>query len=118
MYLLEIVEPLDRDGLIPKQVDGFRIHVWSNDRFALRFSKVDVSTDPIVTAMSLTRVASDNVGVRQFQQWMPREWNIVDQVTSEYYVSSAWLTGDEGDMYVLRIDTSEAFAYIYYYYNF
>ena len=117
-YLLETIGPLEREGLLPKQLDGFRTHVWSNDRFALRFLKDDASTDRIVSAMTLTRVADDNVGVREFRNWMPKEWNIDYPPSAEYYVSSPWLTGDEGDMYVLRIDSSGEFAYIYYYYNF
>ena len=117
-YLLETMEPLERDGLISEQVDGFRIHVWSNDRFALRFPKNDSLADRIVIAMSLTRVGDENSGVREFQRWMPQEWNIIDPPTAEYYVSSPWLTGDEGPMYVLRVDSSDEFAYVYYYYNF
>ena len=117
-YLLETLEPLERDGLVSSQVDGFRIHVWSNDRFALRFQKGDSSTDRIVTAMSLTRVGDENGGVRAFQDWMPKEWGIINPPTTEFYVSSPWLTGDEGPMYVLRVDSSDEFAYIYYYYNF
>ena len=117
-YLLETIEPLERNELLPVQIEGFRTHVWSNDRFALRFQKDAVVTDQIVSAMKLTRVADDNIGVRDFRYWMPKEWNIIYPTSAEYYVSSPWLTGDEGDMYVLRIDSSDEFAYIYYYYNF
>ena len=117
-YLSETIEPLERDGLVSEQIDGFRIHVWSNDRFGLRFPKNDSSTNRIVTAMSLTRVGEENNGVREFHHWMPQEWTIINSPTAEYYVSSPWLTGDEGPMYVLRVDSSDEFAYIYYYYNF
>lgn len=117
-YLLETIESLQRNGFLPEQIDGFRMHAWSNDQFALRFLKADVSTDGIANAMTPTRVGDDNVGVRQFRNHMPKEWSLVYRPTAEYYVSSAWLTGGEGDMYVLRIDSSEEFVYLYYYYNF
>ena len=118
-YLLETIEPLDSNGLIPKTIEGFRTHVWSNDRFALRFSRSESSRDQIVSAMSLTKVNTDNFGVGQFRQWMPDEWKIsLDSPSTEFYVSPGWLNGDEGDKYVFRTDLSDEFAYIYYYYNF
>ena len=68
--------------------------------------------------MSLTKVNTDNFGVGQFRQWMPDEWKIsLDSPTMEFYVSPGWLNGDEGDKYVFRTDSSDEFAYIYYYYN-
>ena len=47
------------------------------------------------------------------------EWKInLDRPTTKFYVSPGWLNGDEGDKYVFRTDSSDEFAYIYYYYNF
>ncbi len=118
-YLLETIEPLDRNGFIPKNVEGFRTHVRSNDRFALRFSRSECSPDQIVSVMLLTKVDADHGGVGQFHRWMPDEWKInLDRPTTKFYVSPGWLNGDEGDKYVFRTDSSDEFAYIYYYYNF
>lgn len=116
-YLVETITPLQQEGLIPNQLDGFRLSAWSNDYFALRFPAEGVSTDRLVKAMALTR-DDDNIGVREFRNRMPSEWNLDDRPTAEYYVSAAWLTGDEADRYVLRFDLSDEFVYVYYYYNF
>jgi hypothetical protein len=49
-------------------------------------------------------MAHDNVGVCEFRNGIPKEWNVDFPPSAEYDVYSPWLTGNEGDMYVLHVD--------------
>jgi len=81
------------------------------------------SCDSLVDSMrrrwSLLNVRRGNDVIMQFMRSCPSEWTGLDKSQLvEFYVSPAWLAGDEGHLYVVAKDSQSKTIVLWYYFNF
>jgi hypothetical protein len=87
--------------------------------FILRASSTECSISWLCNSLGLRAIDQRDPMVAKMSRLLPCEWREgVAETRNQYYLSTGWSEGEEGDLYLLQVQQGGSRLLIWYYFNF
>jgi hypothetical protein len=114
-----LLEDIHRADLKDEGFEVFRLGFLFDDSYFVRLRASQELMDLLKVKWGLSRIDNGDRLVEDFWARMPSAWRAdAEAVQPEYYASSGWLAGDEGDLYVVMYHDANPRVLVWYYFNF